>query len=392
MQNESKSRLNRLAENLNEYREWAALAQRQTGKSPLTQLREIRALRHTGGQCGISNYYWYKLYDDDYLMGRGAQDFLGWPLRQEFSVALNPRNAVLPAWDKLAFMVIAGSAGLPVAPIRACFHRAGHVSEMLGFHLRSKEAVGVFLRDPQIYPLFGKPAYSQQGYGSAYLAGYDPASDSLKLLDGGSMPVDNFLQRLDQTVDYRYHKPECGYLFQNPLTPAPEIRALTGWSAICGVRIICLNGPDGVKPIRAMWRIAVPPNHLDNFSMGKYGNMMANVDLETGEVSRVIGGFWPKTEVFLKHPLTGQTFDGFRLPGWSKVLEACRHGGDVFPLMKIQHWDFALTDQGSKILELNDIGGTELPQVHGYGLLTEETREFLKRHANKQAHPWVGAL
>ncbi|TAN82773.1 MAG: hypothetical protein EPN14_03630, partial [Gallionella sp.] len=137
---------------------------------------------------------------------------------------------------------------------------------------------------------------------------------------------------------------------------------------------------------------AVPPNHLDNFSMGKYGNMMANVDLETGEVSRVIGGFWPKTEVFLKHPLTGQAFDGFRLPGWSKVLEACRHGGAVFPLMKIQHWDFALTDQGPFILELNDIGGTELPQVHGYGLLTGEVREFLKRHANMQAHPWVRAL
>ncbi|TAN78525.1 MAG: hypothetical protein EPN14_06505, partial [Gallionella sp.] len=132
MQNESKSRLSHLAENLDEYREWATLAQQQTGKSFFTQLREIRALRHTGGQCGISNYYWYKLYDDDYLMGRGAQDFLGWPLRQEFSVALNPRTAVLPAWDKLAFMVIAGSAGLPVAPIRACFHRAERVSEMLG--------------------------------------------------------------------------------------------------------------------------------------------------------------------------------------------------------------------------------------------------------------------
>lgn len=392
MQNENKSRLARLAENLSEYREWATLAQQQTGKSFLTQFREIQALRHTGGQCGISNYYWYKLYDDDYLMGRGAQDFLGWPLRQKFSLALNPRNAVLPAWDKFVFMVIAGSAGLPVAPIRACFHRDEHVSEMLGLHLKSREAVATFLRDPSIYPLFGKPAYSQQGYGSAYLAGYDPATDSLNLLDGDSMTVDNFLQRLDKTVDYRYHKPECGYLFQNPLTPAPEIRALTNWSAICGVRVICLNGPDGVKPIRAIWRIAVPPNHLDNFSMGKYGNMMANVDLATGEVSRVIGGFWPKTGVFPNHPLTGQAFKGFRLPGWNKVLEACQLGGAVFPMMKIHHWDFALTDQGPLILELNDIGGTELPQVHGYGLLTEETREFLKRHADVQAHPWVRAL
>lgn len=392
MHNKSKNRLSRLAENLNEYREWASLAQQQTGKSLVTQLREIRALKHTGGQCGVSDYYWYKLYDDDYLMGRGVQDFLGWRLQQKFSLALNPRTAVLPAWDKFAFMVIAGSAGLPVAPVRACFHRAERVSEMLGLHFKSKTAVGAFLRDPAVFPLFGKPAYSQQGYGSAYLAGYDSATDSLTLLDGGTMPVDSFLQRMNETVDHRFHKPECGFLFQDSFKLAPEIQALTDWSAICGVRVICLNGADGVHPIRAIWKIATPPNHVDNFSLGKNGNMLADVDLATGEVSRVVGGFWPKTEVFLKHPLTGQAFSGFRLPGWSKVLEACHQGGAVFPLMKIQHWDFALTDQGPLILELNDMGGTEIAQVHGYGLLTEETREFLKYHANTYAHPWVKTL
>lgn len=392
MQNEKGSKLSRLTEQFNEYREWASLAQQQTGKSVITQLREIRVLKQAGGQCGISDYYWYKLYDDDYLKGRGREDFLGWRLQQQFSLALNPRYAVLPAWDKFVFTQIAAPSGMPVAPIRACFHRAERVSEMLGLHLKSKAAVGAFLRDPSIFPLFGKPAFSQQGFGSAYLASYDPATDNLNLLDGNTLSVDDFLKRLDQTVDHRYHKPECGYLFQAPFTLAPEIHALTNWPAICGVRVICLNGPDGVRPIRAIWKIAVPPNYVDNFSLGKYGNLLADVDLETGEVSKMIGGLWPKTEVLLKHPITGQSIEGFRLPGWNKVVEACHHGGTVFPLMKIQHWDFALTDQGPLILELNDMGGTEIAQVHGHGLLTEEVREFLKRHANIQAHPWVRAL
>ena len=55
-------------------------------------------------------------------------------------------------------------------------------------------------------------------------------------------------------------------------------------------------------------------------------------------------------------------------------------------------WDIALTDKGPMILELNDVGGTEIAQVHGRGLLTLQTREFLKRHANASAHPWVKAL
>ena len=206
MQAEAMNPVQRRLAQVKEYRAWAALAQQQTGKSWLTQLREIKALKSTGGRCGVSDYYWYKLYDDSYQNGRGTPDFLGWCLQEKFSLALNPRYAVLPAWDKLVFTQIAATSGLPTAPIRATFHTASQISDALGLHLKSREAVGAFLRDESIYPLFGKPAFSQQGVGSAYLAGYDPATDSLKQLKGASIPVNEFLKRIDQTVDHRYHK------------------------------------------------------------------------------------------------------------------------------------------------------------------------------------------
>ena len=375
-----------------ELREWANLAHQQTGKSWRAQLGEIQGLKRLGGKCGVSDYYWYKLYDDTYLQGRGRDDFLGWRLQANFSLALNPRSAVLPAWDKTVFMLMASSAGLPVAPVRACFHRSMHISEALGVHLKSREEVGDLLRNPGVYPLFGKPVYSQQGYGAAYLAGYEESTDSLNLLNGKTIGVDEFLKRLEHTVDKRYHKPECGYMFQDPLAVAPEILTFTNWPAISGVRVVCLNGPEGVRTIRAIWKVATPPNHVDNFSLGKNGNFLADVDLVTGEISRMVGGFWPSTTTFEVHPSTGHTVDGFRLPGWTQILDACRRAGPVFPLMKIHHWDFALTDKGPMILELNDVGGTEIAQVHGRGLLTRETRDFLKRHANVQTHPWVKVL
>ena len=290
------------------------------------------------------------------------------------------------------FTQIAAQSGLPFAPVRASYHPASRLSDALGVHLKSKEAVGAFLRDPSIYPLFGKPAFSQQGLGSAYLASYDPLTDSLGQLNGGSTPVADFLKRLDQTVDHRYHKPECGFLFQEGFTLAPEIRALTHWSALCGVRMMCLNGPEGVTPLRTFWKIAVPPNQVDNFSMGRYGNLLADVDPLTGEVSRMLGGFWPRTEILPTHPLSGRSIAGFRLPHWRQVLDACQLGGAIFPLMKIQHWDFALTDKGPIILELNDIASTQAAQIHGHGLLTEVSRAFLRRHADTRQHPWVKAL
>ena len=385
-------RMSQLVFQLKEYREWMSLATAQTGKSRFDQLREIKALRHYGGQCGISDYYWHKLYDKSYLMERGAKDFLGWRLQQPLSLALNPRFAVLPGWDKLVFTQIASMSGLPAAPIQAFYHPSGHLSSALGIHLKSREAVGKFLRCAENYPLFGKPSFSQQSHGSAYLTSYDRATDCLVLIDDSTIPVDRFLERLEKTVDYRYHKPECGYLFQPPLALAPEIRALTNWPAICGVRVICLNGPDGVRPIRAVWKITMPPNHMDNFGMGDHGNLLADVDLETGAVRKIIRGFWPNSEIYTRHPDSGLSFENFYLPGWNELLEACRLGGSVFPLMRIHHWDFALTDQGPVIMELNDLGGTQIAQMHGHGLLTEETCDFLKRYGNSREFPWIRSL
>lgn len=377
-------------EQLKEFHRWAKLAQEQTGKSPVTQLQEILALRKTGGRCGIFDYYSYKLYDDSYLKGRGRKDFLGWKLHTEFNLALNPRSAVLPAWDKCVFTLIAGSAGLPVAPVMACFHPAAQISPMLGKHLRSVEDVRIFLRNPEIYPLFGKPAYSQQSYGSACLTGYDEETDCLNLLNGDKAKVSEFSSRLLESIDTRYHKPECGYIFQQVFNLAPILHAFTQWSAICGVRVICLNGPQGVVPIQAIWKVAVAPNHVDNFGSGSRGNLIAHVDLKSGEVSRMVDNSWPHTRVLKSHPVSGVPVKGLKLPDWERVLEICHLGGALFPLMMVHHWDFALTTQGPLILELNDIGG--LPQFFGDGLLTEYTCEFLKRHANLQAHPWIKAL
>lgn len=377
---------------LREYRAWAEMATQQTGKSLATQAREILQLKSFGGQCGITDYYWHKLYDDRYLEGRGRQDFLGWRLLQEFSLALNPRYAVLPAWDKIVFEQVARDFGLPVVPTLAFYHPAFQSAPPSGIHLGSLDAAREFLRDPAHYPLFCKPAFSQGGHGTAFVQRVDESRESLVMLDGQRVLINDFVSRLEKTVEHQYHKPQCGFLFQRPLRPAAEIEEITGWSAVCSVRVVCLNGSDGARPIRAAWKISVPPNHTDNFGMGDHGNLLANVNLDTGQINKTIGGFWPKTQIFSHHPITGRALDGFQLPGWRKILELCELGGKVFPLMKVHHWDFALTDTGPVIMELNDIGGTQISQMHGAGLLTPKTRGFLKEYGNASAHPWIKAL
>ncbi|MDM4764573.1 sugar-transfer associated ATP-grasp domain-containing protein [Pelomonas sp. SE-A7] len=389
------SATNRLADRLNqlgEYRRFAQAAQRRVGKSPLRQAREILALREMGGQCGISDYYWYRLYDDGYQQGRGAADFLGWRLQQKFSLALNPRVASLPGFDKISFYKLAAGAGLPLAPVHACYYPGPALAEGLGQHLRSVDEVGRFLRDAVRYPLFVKPSFSQQGVGTQALKSYDKSTDSVLTMAGKTLAMDELLALVSRSADTRYHRPACGCLFQPMLESAPEIIEFNGWPAVCGARVVCLNEEAGVRLIRAIWKVAVRPNSVDNFSLGKYGNLVADIDLDSGRVSRMIGGMKPESEPLALHPQTGKSLDGFCLPRWAEVVAACRKVGPLFPLMHIQHWDVAFTADGPCILELNDLGATEFLQLHGHGLLTPQTRQFLRTHGDAAAQPWVQSL
>ena len=388
----TRNRIAQRLDQLGEYRRFAERVRRQTGKSLAQQVREIWDLKHLGGQCGISDYYWYRLYDPAYQCGRGAADYLGWRLQQEFSLALNPRIAALPGVDKIAFYSLAAAAGLPLAPVLATYHPGEGLVPQLGMHLRDVRAVERLLRDPSIYPIFVKPSFSQQGYGSHGLVGFEPKGELLHTFSGGTLPLAELLRSLTHSVDRQYHKPECGCLFQPMLKPAAEIVAFNEWPAVCGARVVCLNGPEGVQPIRAIWKIAVRPNHVDNFSLGKHGNLVADIDLDSGEVRRMVNGMGPDAGVLDTHPQTGKPLAGFRLPGWQQVLQACKAAGAVFPLLQVQHWDVAFTEQGPFILELNDLGATEFLQLHGHGLLTPATRAFLKADADRQAQSWVAGL
>lgn len=382
----------RFFERFAEYREFARLAGEQTGKSLFQQAREIIALRWVGGRCGVTDYYWFRLYDENYMGGEGWRDFLGWKLQDEFNFALNPRHAVLPAWDKLVFAQLADAAGLPSAPIVAYYHPAMQLRLAGSRHLSDAASVARFLRHEAEYPLYAKPVYSQQGEGADALFGYDAESDSLLLAGERRLALTLFLQRLVAPVDRRYHRPECGFLFQRLLRNHPAIERVTGWQAISSVRLICLNGPEGVEPIGAAWKIAVPPNEVDNFHMGAYGNLVAGVELTTGKITRVVDGLWPKAHLLACHPVTGKQVEGFQLPAWQEVLEVCRAAGRVFPLMRVHHWDIALTAQGPVILELNDMGGTQIVQLHGHGLLHQKTRRFLKAYGDPLRYPWIARL
>lgn len=62
---------------------------------------------------------------------------------------------------------------------------------------------------------------------------------------------------------------------------------------------------------------------------------------------------------------------GMTLPGWQRARQLCLRAASMFPGIRTQSWDIALTSAGAVILELNYGGDLNLHQLaHRRGILT----------------------
>jgi hypothetical protein len=81
-----------------------------------------------------------------------------------------------------------------------------------------------------------------------------------------------------------------------------------------------------------------------------------------------------------EHPDTGATLVGLSVPDWQKAMDLCRYAAAMFPGIRTQSWDVALTDAGPVVLELNFGGDLNLQQLaRRRGALTPTYVEHLKR-------------
>ncbi len=73
------------------------------------------------------------------------------------------------------------------------------------------------------------------------------------------------------------------------------------------------------------------------------------------------------------HPDTGQPVIWFGVPRWPALCGLAREAATVFPGIRTQSWDIAVTDQGPVLLEVNFGGDLNLAQLaEGKGVLDDD--------------------
>lgn len=348
---------------LNDFTQAAAAS----GRSLASLLREALTLRLSPTRLGLSEYLDFQLYRDD-LDAAAKARFGGQRTQGVLEEILIDDYSKFLSLDKITMYAVLKGHGIPIPEVRATYRAARPDSAP---SIANADELEAYLRRPEALPVYIKRAFGAYGRGNMLVQRCD--GSHVVLGNASSEPIADFCRTLD---DGR----TLGWILQQPLVPHPAIRTLTQSEKVSGLRIHSFLSDRDTRVIKAIFKINVGVKDSDNFEHGASGNMLAAVDIATGQVVRAIAGTGLRQVENPRHPRTGSEIVGFQLPYWDEVLKLVQNAHKAFPGFICPGWDIALCEDGPKILEVNAFGDIDLSQ-HAYrvGFLDEEFLSLMRQ-------------
>ena len=316
----------------------------QTGKTRLKQLSEVVALALGAQKLGPEEYYEFEIFDDRLYTLQVKDKCVGWRASADIDKRLNKDYWRATANDKVLNYALLRHYGFPIPETLATYSPRGR---RVGAErvLTSRQDLEVYVTEHMPFPVFIKPIHGSYGGGTWLLKSYNAGARQFTDGQGKSVPLQDLM---DSCMKPQY----VGMLFQRCLEPHDLMRQWMGDTTSCA-RVVVILTEGGPHMHMAALKIARAKNINDNFHMGKTGNLLGAVNVQTGEIERVITGFWPEGKSLTHHPDTQQCLIGAVLPGWAEALQMCRSAALCFPGLAIQNWDIAFCRDGPVLMEVN---------------------------------------
>ena len=316
------------------------------------------------GKLTLDEFFYYELYRPEF----SADDcrlFVGKKAQRLYHNACNDWTWFAACHDKALFYTIMRGAGLAVPEtlaIVSSVRRHGYPASLC-----SVEELAAFLDGRDDFPLFAKPIDGMFSIGTLKVTGCD--GGLVRLQGHNDTPVDEIHRFMSESS-------EAGFLIQRTLDAEEKLAAVTG-DTIASVRILVLLS-ETPEIASAVIKIPSGDSIADNF--WRTGNALGAIDLETGTIARVIvnradGQALPEPG---DHRLSGLI--GTRVPGWDKITALGTRAASVFPRIRTQSWDIAVSGEDPVLMEFNFGGDLNLHQLaHNRGALEPRYVAHLKR-------------
>jgi hypothetical protein len=339
-----------------------------TGLSNTALVTAFTKLAFGPGRISFGDFVKLRLFDPAFHDGAPLTEFIGARRLCWMYDRVNYRYEWygMPS-NKVAASTYLSRYGFPVIPLTTIYapQAPGGDPSLL----RGRQDIERFLATPENYPLFGKPAEGFQSLGSIGLSAFRPEQREVETTSGHRIALDQLLNEIE--TNYR-----DGYVFQPFIRPHREVAQLCGDRLACA-RIITALTEAGPSVIRACWKIPAGRNMADNY--WRPGNLLAQLDMDSGRVLRVSSGVGLDVCYHEVHPDTGIALAGFTIPQWAEMKQLARQGAALMRHLPIIGWDIAVAETGPIIVEMNHTPDLLLNQfADRRGILDEEFRAFME--------------
>lgn len=306
------------------------------------------------GKLSENEFFYYQLYDPT-IPFEELHKFVGKVQQNNLHKQCNSPLWLASVMDKSLFELVMRGAGFrTIQSLAICTNR-----EKGGFanNLRSATDLRSFLIQSSA-PLFAKPIDGMYSIGCMALT--NATLNSVEINYEFSVSYDD-LWRYFNSIS------RSGYLIQEYLSHSKQMKERLG-QELCTIR--CLVLYEGEPRVEcASIKIATNGAVADNF--WRTGNLLAPVNLESGQIAYAVARRELGFQAIDVHPETGLKFSEIHLDMWPAALQLVRDASTLFPGIRTQSWDVALTNDGPVIVELNWGGDLNLHQLaHRKGALT----------------------
>ncbi len=246
---------------------------------------------------------------------------------------LNPSAMHVLTEDKLRFHEHCVSAGLPVPRVYAVYDRDQHAPADLERFLAHLPSDSCIL----------KPVTGLHGDGVTRLrkalGGWN--SDERVITAG------EIARRIEKSSYRRW-------MLQELLSAHSKLCALSDVDGLQTVRVVTVVDRDGnVEILIALLKLLCRDAACDNFGYGRTGNVIADLDLDSGAIHSAVGGGAKGRHALTRHPRTGKELIGFRVPGWDDVVRLAYDAAEAFMPLRTIGWDIAVTPGKPHLIEGN---------------------------------------
>ena len=259
---------------------------------------------------------------------------------------LNPQSLAHLTAEKAIFYRHFGALGIRIPALYGLIGRGASWSATAGARpLGGVDGAASLLAEGTPAEFVVKPSAGHHGLGVRVLR---HEAGELIDLDGTRRTPLQLVRELQADPEFDL------FVVQERLRNHAEVLALCESETLQTVRLTTFV-PDsgGPQVVHASFKLAFGGSNVDNFHSGANGNVIAEVDLATGQLLRPFALTGPP------HP----GIEGRPLPEWHGAVALARRGAELLLPQRTMGFDVALTPSGPVIVEANR-GYDPFPSAH----------------------------